>query len=394
MKKAANADKKRGLRLKEILCETFGEDVSEREKARMVGVTSPALRHSLSGGNINNAVLAELAREGVDVPAPAPPQQLWDPETPDGAWHEAAFQQSPVYIQQAVGRTGRTELLPQEAGRGSYHLAGRIHMERELSDKSDPHAAGVWRHEFGHAIDYRTRDNRWQWSDEHLLDPMEQDAKNMIRASALGRKSKAKTARAEALHRSYRKQLGHLRMADPDDADAWLAGRARDLGLDFDRLDGLLRKHTELHRYRTADGVWRTTNADDLRESVCNVLTALEEGDAQGLLEALEHADHTQSGWRRGPERRATFYKGSEGALSDLFSAATRKKVEGSGSHPASYYRDRGKAGQTREAVANLTELLGDEYADQWAVILGRTVPRMTAAWREHLQRIADGGIL
>jgi hypothetical protein len=123
-------------------------------------------------------------------------------------------------------------------------------------------------------------------------------------------------------------------------------------------------------------------------------LTALEERDAQGLLNALEGArfDRTNGRFDHEPGMRyATGSKGSEGALSDLFSAATLKKVEGSGSHSSDYYKARGKPGQTREAAANLNELLGDEYADQWELILNRIMPEMTAAWKNLLKSIAEG---
>ena len=89
-------------------------------------------------------------------------------------------------------------------------------------------------------------------------------------------------------------------------------------------------------------------------------LTAIVTSDPQGWLDALE-------GVRRGTSngldaqsrenRRSAYEHGGESHLSDLFAAATNRKVQGSGTHPASYFRHPGK--RQTESWANLTSLLG-----------------------------------
>jgi hypothetical protein len=203
---------------------------------------------------------------------------------------------------------------------------------------------------------------------------MDKDAADMKRRSNVLRPSKAQDARIEALKNSYTQVRG---AAMRDDARELFDQRAKSVGLDPERLDGLLRKHTLV--FEGGD--------EQLRRGL--VINAIVARDAQGLLNALEGTQIMMSGsWasREWDIALKTAYRGSDVHLSDLFSAATLKKIEGMGAHDLDYYQQNGKSFQMMEVVANITALLGDEFGDQWEIILRRMMPRMTKAWREHLE--------
>ena len=319
------------------------------------------------------AIAAQKVAKAVSVPPPVPPAPTyWDPTTEDGRWHEAAFSSAPDWLKQAIRKAGTVKLIQPE-NRGAYQLRDSIHMGRH--DMNAAHGQSTWRHEFGHFLDYKSGKVTYAYKSDDLIALMEDDAGDLLKGAGLGRKSKAQEARVVALRQSY---LQAAADADLVDAESRLRKRASSLGLDYDRFRGLLRAHTEV-----MDG-------NNEQRKLAIVLNAIEERDGHGLLNALEMSDIGPNGvWGLPPSgaRSRAFHKGSEGCLSDLFSAATRLKIEGSGGHGAAYYRDRGKPGQVKEVVANLTCLFGDAFGDQWQVIIDRLMPRISQAWREHLQQ-------
>lgn len=329
--------------------------------------------------------LGDLAKMPFPVdltpPGPPPPKKSWfDENTESGSWHKKAFAEAPEYLLAAIGKNGDFPIIPPDPVEGAYQNRGRIHMgQRHTDQKGSPKADSVWRHEVGHLLDYNSSDTLGLYATDKMLDTLDLDAKHLLKNAGAGRASKAREEKRRELQGKYDQAA---RDAERSDAEQHQRKLADGLGLDLDRLDAWVRENSLAY-----------DNAGAALERRGLILTAIKEGDAAGLLHALENADLYPGGtWSpKASERSKAYYRGAVGELSDLFSAATRRKIEGCAGHSDQYYRDRGKPGQLKEVVANITALVGGPYGDQWEVILRRLLPATTGQWLQHLEDWGKG---
>lgn len=310
-------------------------------------------------------------------PPPAPPAaQPWAEQANKEvvAWHDASFDRAPDWLKQAIGRHAVTVKTVKGGAYCRFGKNGYIGMGAgDTLDKA--RARATWRHEYGHWLDHRAgvRQNKYQRSmDGDFLFAMEDDAKDLKGLSGLGRKSKKQAARVEQLRRAYDEAADAVREAD--DRAGVVRRLFDELELNMDEVDAALSEHT---LFDMLDGI-------GLHVRKAELAVAIRERDAQGLLNLLEMGSAPSVG--DGPtfkDRIETWHKGHVGNLSDLFSAATKKKVEGCGSHSAAYYRGYGGAGkQATECMANLTSMYGDGNPF-WAHVVERFTPRMSALFKD-----------
>ena len=81
--------------------------------------------------------------------------------------------------------------------------------------------------------------------------------------------------------------------------------------------------------------------------------------------------------------RTRAYWVGTEPMLSDLFDAATNKRISGSGSHSAAYYKSY-KGYRQIETWANLTSVEGSGRFGR--AILTRFAPKAYKVFREGLE--------
>lgn len=180
-------------------------------------------------------------------------------------------------------------------------------------------------------------------------------------AGGHGRASKVQAKRVTKLAAAYESAAQALAAAT--DRQAWLADRFANLGLAWADVESALVRHTDFAS--TLQGI-------GLHARYTRVAVALEQRDAQGLLDALSGG---RGEWTESP---AAFGKGCLGSLSDLIGSATRNKVGGYNSgfgHSNAYYA-KAEWCQNVKCYANLFWLYG-EGGLLWKSILHTLVPSM-----------------
>lgn len=312
---------------------------------------------------------------------PTPPVSYWQTGTPEGDWHESSFNDAPIWLKQAIQREGT---LPggvkHTPGKTAYHLNGSsqyIEMGDERPNGPNPaHHQATWRHEYGHALDYKlgkkagrmVQKDATTWKSlstesesPEFTKAMKADSRELINPPGLPALSKtdewkkAKLAMMEA----KRNEIIALRDLPADELTKAIGDMAQIVGTNYADVKAALLKHCPL--------------PGDVESSMIHVLSALKYRDAQGLLDTLEVGG-----------KAASCNKGIVGFLSDLFSAATNKKIEGCGSHSASYYKQN-PSKRNMECFANLTSLVG-EGNPFWTIVVERMCPNMTKAFYEALR--------
>lgn len=306
--------------------------------------------------------------EAVDtrpIPTATIPRLPWRQDLPESPWHNAAFVNAPDAMKNLVARVGPLTSL--EFKRGRSHQSGHTIVMDSAYQIDTPHAQGTWRHEFGHFIDLRLGPkSSYRSTDTDFSRAMDDDAKDMIHYSGLDkRRKKAMAQRQEGLMAAYDETAARVAR----EGDAFLETGFAAIGLNLADVRHAIEKHA----------VWEGFNDVELR--LGRVLTAMTERDAQGLLYALEGRPPNGKviDWSRALRG---YNKGVLGKLSDLFSAATLKRVEGHGCHSRQYYKDRPGFGQQVECWANITALAA-EGNPFWLKIIKRFTPRMWDVYRE-----------
>jgi hypothetical protein len=189
---------------------------------------------------------------------------------------------------------------------------------------------------------------------------MMQDKDALIAAGAHGPAGKITAARRTALKVAYKASQDEFLLAS--NPEVWLEERYKKAGIAYELAKEAIEKHAAFPTLYTGVG-----KADRYRR----IIVAIENGDAQGLMDALT------GGRNNGSEWIDAFDKGVLGNLSDLFGSVTRNEVSGrmkSGfGHKNSYYKNDTLAAG-KETFANLFDIHG-ENGLFWRYVLERMLP-------------------
>jgi len=315
-----------------------------------------------------------------DLAAKAPPPSTPDPTpwrahtqgTVEGDWHDGSFMAAPQWLKEAVAKRGALRGgVVQQRGLANYSPAeDRINMgARDRTRLTDQ---GTWRHEYGHAMDRNLQNGTFYRSAaEDFSEAMRQDASDLVAMGGHGPKNLKRTRDVQArLQAAYADSAQELLQA-PDKAQ-WLADRYARNGLDFVQVQAAMKAQTVFATSLQGVGL-------DARYA--RIVTAIEQRDAQGLMDALTGGWKTVDG---AAESAKTFHKGTIGNLSDLLGSATSNKVSGRNKsgfgHPDAYYK-RAWSSQV-ECFANLTCFYGDA-SPVWGQIIEAMTPRMAQLFKE-----------
>lgn len=295
--------------------------------------------------------------------------------TTEGDWHDAAFANAPQWLKDAVAKRGALTggVTSNEAGAFFRGSQDKINMQAGAYDnQASPVNQATWRHEYGHAIDHTLRTQKsLRSADADFTDAMAEDAHELVILGGHGPKSHKVTKAAIAkLQAAYAGSAQELLQAP--DKTQWLADRYAKNGLDFSQVQAAMKAQTHFAAY---------LQGDDLQNRYARIITAIEQRDAQGLMDALTGGVTTYDGAK---EAQKTYEKGTVGNLSDLFGSATSNKVSGRSKsgfgHEDTYYKDL-LAGPA-ECFANLTCFYGDT-SPVWGQIIEAMTPRMAQLFKE-----------
>lgn len=273
----------------------------------------------------------------------------WDLSTPTGQWHHASYQDAPDWLKAGALKVGDVK-IQERVGSVSYHQGDKIVMGHP---KDTPIGKAVWRHEFGHHMDAKTKSRAFMRSAEtDFTIAMDNDGAIMKNGAGLGRKSSIQAGIEQANKAAQNAIAEEIKVFSTKEARAgWLRGLADDVGVNFDEFRTWFSAHTAPGDMEVGDVVRDWWEAQFLR--------AWKRGDAQGLLDSIEQVQRGSAGQVVGSKGVRSYNKGVPGMISDLFSAATYKRVEGSGSHSLSYYKQRAGWGRQAECWANICSIAG-----------------------------------
>lgn len=277
----------------------------------------------------------------------------WDTDTPAGRWHWAAFDDAPDDIKRAVQRQPPPPVLQStERGPRAYAMKNK-HIEMAAYEPYTPLGQAVWRHEFGHWVDFNLPSkNKYLWSaDDTFTRAMKLDESALM------------TQTGKLKPDSVVERL----MIAPN-KDKWLAEQAAKAGIEYDALTNWIEKTP----IAEISGIGR-------KQRIAEVIEAMRLKDAQGFLDAIELVTRGDDGSVLDEGRKKAWELGFAN-ISDLFDAATLKRITGSGGHSLVYYKGFG-ARQT-ECFANIFDLISDDFGRKIAETF---VPNMLKSMQEAL---------
>jgi len=293
----------------------------------------------------------------VSPPPPAKAEPASDPFAGIGKAKKEiseGFAFAPPEMVAAINATPKlTSLTHARAGAvfmrvSSRKIARRLDMDHLT--KGTPEYNAVFRHEFGHAMDYGPNRLKAASADKAALDALDQDGKALIASDRRLSFVKARRALEDR--------------AELEGMDAVISAEARRFGMGFDDLNVGLQ------------------GADDFRDRALDLLAALEARythkifDAAGLFPGTREAD-------------------AVAMLQDFIGAATNNKLRYRWGHKNSYYRKRGATatelgdGNGAEGFANWASVIGSGDAF-WIGILRRLAPATDRAYMEILTSLAQ----
>ena len=304
------------------------------------------------------------------APPPRPAPGAWDPTTTAGEWHDASWNESPEWLRTAVGKAGVPTVNEVARGKKSFQTGQTIQIDRLKGSES---GKAIWRHEFGHFLDMESGSlspapgpGRYRSGRDDFTKAMRADAR------ALTKNGLAGSSRGEA-----RAAADGIFGRASTDRRRRLRELADDAGVDLDEMEGWVERQAALGKEPAGS---RRRDA-----GLARALVAWRRGDARELLDALERVERDNWGDLTPPSfaaRKGAYEIGSEPMLSDLFDAATNKRIWGSAQHSATYYKHKGA--RQNETWANLVSVEGSGRFG--ARILTRFTPKAYKVFREALE--------
>lgn len=320
-------------------------------------------------------------RKGVDVdkltppPAVVPPKEVTKSNSP--AFWRAAFDDSDEIVTKAVQAQPPPKMFPRESGSGAYHMQGGI-MMGEGYRPGTAEAGRVWRHEYGHYVDWQLRKpgrlyrsaKRDGWSeldqDAQVWDKRRKDAYRRMKASEGLRDEFArrryslrayKDARAAAASASQQELLAMARQRSQRSGARYFGRPPSDIVPEI--VDELFADDDSIFAE-----VWRLLDEQD-RRFFASKLHAAARFEDFGFIG--DHHIRHPSGVN----------------MADLVGSITGNKT-GWG-HTNGYYSARAEHGQPAEAFANVFDLLSYGEDGFEARILELFAPRFAAFVRRVL---------
>jgi hypothetical protein len=273
----------------------------------------------------------------------------WDLTTATGQWHQQSYQGAPDWLKSAVLRAGTVNVQVRIGVISHFDMRNTVVMGHP---QDTPIGKAVWRHEFGHVMDSKAGTAFMRSTASDFTAAMDQDAANIKTGSGLGRTSASQNGILQANRLAAKDIANQLQnLGSAQEREAWLRTQASNIGLDFDEF------RTWFSAYSAPGDLQIGNIFRDWWEG--RFLLAWKRGDAQGLLDALEQVERGEVGQAISGQGTRAYNKGVPGIVSDLFSAATNKRVEGCGSHSSGYYRKRASWGRQAECWANLCSVVG-----------------------------------
>ncbi len=327
----------------------------------------------------------------VAPPAPvSPARKPFDTSTPAGKWHAVGFDRSAGWIRDAVLKT-QAVAVQHDAPKGAWARRGTL-VEMDGMSKTDHEGPVVWRHEFGHILDYRVgskaKPGTYRSEHDDYLAAMRADADRLLAIHGRTRKQADKLAADAAFEGVKAIKAGAFAIlagvegaAREGVARRFLAGYADRAGIGLDDFLGFLA--AESFVLSLPDGV---SNPNAVGR-IAVALDAVARGDVERFLIAVNimderavSAEGVQVGFKAWSERGVTL-----GMLSDLVGAATRNKVCDHDSrvwfgHSTRYYKEATHR-QGTETFANLTAIAAHE-SPVWWTLAESFAPNMARLFR------------
>lgn len=357
-------------------------------KVEMVPIgIDPGFEHNVGKGyqdeleqlldeKIQSLPTAELRRAAAKNTDP-----LFDESTVAGKWSATAFAGGQDWVLRAASMVQNVEV---EIGSGAGAWARRgdlVHMGEKLR-RGMPEADGIWRHEFGHIMDYRVarKQNSYRSGEGSFPSAVNSDAAAAIKAAGKGRKSKKLDAFNLQRSAAYASAQDRIVDADRGDRESVLRAIAKENGVDFDRFMRIVRDSTLV-----LDG-----ESIQLAQAarIAKMMVAVGRGDAEefvrlGLFLDNQNPADAMDMFRL---RKRTGEKDPAIAmLSDLTGASTRNQAanfaEGFPGHSKNYY-SKGPHYSLTEVFANLTALAGHKNPYWWELVR-RFFPKSSAEYQE-----------
>ncbi len=330
-------------------------------------------------------VLPPPARKAV-TKAPVPD---FDPKTSAGRWHTESWTGTPDWLAKKV----KAEKFVNAAARsknGAFARGGQL-IDMDGEARGTANAQAVWRHEFGHILDWRAAraaglSDRYISQSKPFQDAMRDDSQRLVRTAPHSTGMMLKRTESDQV---YDRVAERVNDTPEDQREALLRDMAKAARVDFDELYRLLNQSTPV--------IAKSTIGDPLTSSagayrIGRIIEAIRIGDGEGFVrwatmkdraeeatDALDLASWSyvvSQAWRK---------DGSLLTFSDLIGAVTKNTAcdfaAGYAGHSASYYAKRPGYGYGTEAFANLTSLAGHPNPLWWE-LTQRFVPRSAAVFK------------
>jgi SPP1 gp7 family putative phage head morphogenesis protein len=316
------------------------------------------------------------------APKPQPKPQFGTTIPEELERHERHFAGSPQSIRDVVAATAPLASVTENPKEWSYYRASgkQIQMAGNgaIGDKSSPVYGQVWRHEYGHHVDYEHARPGYVVRSLELADVIEAEAKALVkRQRAFAKNDPGEYELLRRMREASDTTFGL-------DGEEWRTATRKALAA---LLEGTGIAPEDL---LALDQRWNETDRAPSALHVMGLAARFAAGDITGALQRLK------SNAKTGADSWAVLH------LADLIGAVTKEKV-GFG-HGAKYYKDRDfwkgaksatvNMGQATEAMANYFALAGGSSPAETAAgrIARALVPKLMDAFDRLMAELAGKG--
>lgn len=291
---------------------------------------------------------------------------FWDKKTRIGEWHEASFSNAPLAIKRIIRDLKGPDKLLANKKKHPHFRNDENYIEMDGESKEKTMGQSVWRHEYGHAIDYHygvatSGSKRGYWSTQPIFrEALSKDERFLINASNA---AKDIIAKGDAHSARLKSEMGKL---DNDGKDKFLNDLYKQSGLDYESVRNSLRKITALEDVR---------EGAELKEFYLDFIVAWDRNDFEGAFFSMTGKSSVFA--------RLAYLKGYLPNMSDLVGSITKNKVGGMETgfgHEDRYYNNE-ITRKEKEAFANIFSYYGQD--DDFLIkMMEHFAPNTTKAFR------------
>jgi len=313
--------------------------------------------------------------------------QDFNPKTSAGRWHTESWTGTPDWLRDVVKREAFVNARAASKS-GAWARGGQV-IDMDGEARGTANAQSVWRHEFGHILDWRAA-RAANLSDSYIsqskpfVDAMRDDAQRLV---ATAPHSTGMMLRRTDSDQVYDRVAERVNDTPLEQREALLRDMAKAARVDFDELYRLLDQSTRaLAQMGDGDPITSIGGAS----RIGRIIEAIRIGDGEGFVrwattkDRAEEANDRNGIWNTSVAL-AWRKDGSIAAFSDLIGAVTKNIAcdfaAGYAGHPAKYYAKRPTYGYGTEAFANLTSLAGHPNPLWWE-LTQRFAPRSAAVFK------------